>query len=115
MPSDEALRDLFCKACAHKYAASLMRPDAYCLDMCGWDGDQLKAELLGFRWHEFIDPQDMPRVKLWILDADAPNPCTYRGLDPTSNGRMYDIAVSKVSSPGLRLIIGCERQQAKRT
>jgi hypothetical protein len=109
LESDEEVRALYCKACANGYPASLLRFDSFCIDMCNWDGDPIKAELLGFRWHEFIAPRDLRRLLRWIQDPTAPNPIVYRGLNPKNPGHLYRVALSKVSGPQLRLLIGNEK------
>jgi len=105
--SDAKVKRWYEDAVKAGYAASLVRRDAYLLDMAGWIGDPIKDELHGYRWHEWVDPDHIAGLLAWIADPDAPDGFTYRGMCSTPDGpRMKWVSLSKVCGPSLRLIIG---------
>lgn len=105
--SDERLRALYGVAVATGIPVALLRADAYMLDMCGWTGDEIKHELKGFRWHEYVDTRDLKRVLDFIANDRPTGTITYRGVHP--GGIKCVCSISKLNGDTLRLIVGATK------
>jgi len=102
--TDDQIRELYDLAVGAGIPVALHRADAYMLDMHGWDGDAIKAELKGYRWHEYVDTRDLKRVLAFIASAKPTGTMTYRGVCP-GNFRCV-CSISKLNGETLRLIVG---------
>ncbi len=80
---NEVWRDWFDDAIAGGHKACVMRPDGYILAIAteNYAAKEIASNyaVTGFRWQEFIEPDDLPRFLVWLKDADA-EPITYRRL-----------------------------------
>lgn len=104
MPTPPAWSAPFHEAANLGYKVSIIDHTGACLAVANWGGELTEhwPAIRGHRWHEYVSPQDLPRLLRWFQPdgADLP-PILYGGLGRCSGiDQPVLIALVKVAVPG---------------
>jgi hypothetical protein len=102
--NDKEVWRLYQVAIAEGIPASVVGGDGRLYDMHGWAGDVIKAELLGMRWLEYVEPEDLPRVLRWLKHGRNGTAIYYRGVCPGNHA--CQCALCKLNGETLHLLTG---------
>lgn len=72
----------FCEAAALGIKVAVVDKEARMLAAANLEG-HIICEIpliLGLKWHEFVDPRDMPAVRRWFAEDEPGEPIYYRQL-----------------------------------
>ena len=102
-------RDDFAEAAATGCKVSIITRTGHAIVSANWAADQIEEwdALRGLRWHEFIHPDDLPRLIAWLAEPTAGAPIVYRGIGLYA-GRAAVVRVCLVKRPvaGVWLVVG---------
>jgi len=81
-------RRAFSEAARQGIKVAVLQTDGTALACANWDG-HLVADVprcLGLKYEEFMEPEDVARLRLWLADKDESAPLTYRQLMKAGGG-----------------------------
>lgn len=72
----------FCEAAAFGIKVAVVDKEARMLAAANLEGHLITRIplILGDKWHEFVDPRDMPAVRRWFAEDEPGEPIAYRQL-----------------------------------
>lgn len=117
MPHRSAWLPLYRKVAIAGLKVSVVATDGGCLAMANWSDrtPESPATLMGKRWHEYVNPEHLPRLLDWFRpEAASQPPIIYEGLGRV-DGVDQTVTICLVKAPlpgGVWLCVGEQRPAA---